>query len=161
MYNHAPEGYVCPLCLSAQGIENDQTMVKQADIVYRDDFVFAMINSKFAGKNPGHVIVVPIAHTENIYEIPQHVAHRVIDVAQQMAIALKSVRACDGVMTQQNNEPASGQHAFHYYLHLFPRFQDDHFAETSMQVRVSEPSERLPYAEALKGYFQSHPLVFA
>jgi len=156
MYNHAPVDYKCPLCLTAQGVENENTMAKQADVFYRDDHVFGMINSKFVGNNPGHIIVVPIKHYENLYDIPKEVAHRIFDVSQQMALALKEVRNCDGVMTQQNNEPASGQHAFHFHLHVFPRFENDEFEKNIMNVRVADPSERLPYAETLREYFKNH-----
>lgn len=117
MYNHAPEDYKCPLCLTAEGIESGDTMAKQADVFYRDNLVFAMVGSKFVGNNPAHVIIVPNKHFENIYDIPKQVTHRIIDIAQQVAIALKEVRKCDGVMILQNNEPASGQHAFHFHLH--------------------------------------------
>lgn len=32
---------------------------------------------------------------------------------------------CDGVTFLQNNEPASNQHAFHYHLHVLPRYTND------------------------------------
>jgi len=158
MYNHAPTDYKCPLCLAIQGVESEQTMVKQDDIFYKDDLVFAMINSKFIGNNPGHVIVVPNQHFENIFDIPQNVAHRIFDVAQKVAIALKEVRKCDGVMTQQNNEPASGQHAFHFHFHIFPRFTNDKFGKNLENVRVADPNERKPYANELRNYFKSRSI---
>jgi len=154
MYNHAPEGYICPLCLTSKGIESEKTMAKQADVFYRDDLVFAMVNSKFVGNNPGHVIVVPNDHYENIYDIPLEVAHRIFDVAQKVALALKDIRRCDGVMTQQNNEPASGQHAFHFHFHIFPRFDGDNFAENINNVRLPLPEERAGYAADLRKYFE-------
>lgn len=154
MYNHAPADYVCPICLAIQGVENDQTMAKQADIVYRDELALVYVNSKFVGNNPGHVIVVPTAHFENLYELPAAYAHRIIEVSQKMALALKAVRKCDGIWVIQNNEPASGQHAFHYHMHLFPRFDGDNLRELDIagHVRVADPAERAPYAEALRAY---------
>ncbi len=125
-------------------------MAKQADVIYRDDLVFAMVNSKFSTTNPGHVVVVPVAHYENIYDLPKEVGHRIADVAQRVAIALKEARRCDGVMTMQLNEPAAGQHAFHYHLHLIPRFKDDNYKFGTDSYRVTLPEERLPYAEALR-----------
>ncbi len=155
MHNHAPDGYQCVLCLPAQGIESDVTMMKQADIFYKDDLVIAAINSKFMETNPGHIIIFPVAHYENIYDLPDEVSARVAQLARRVAIALKEIRKCDGVTTQQNNEPASGQHAFHYHFHIFPRWSGDKLYSGS-SVRVSDPSERIPYAEALKNYFQSN-----
>lgn len=152
MYNHAPKDYKCVLCLPAQGIESEDTMMKQADIFYKDDLVIAAVNSKFIETNPGHVIIFPIKHYENIYEMPDEVSARVAKVAKQIAIALKEVRKCDGITTQQNNEPASGQHAFHYHFHIFPRWEGDKLYSGS-PVRVSDSSERIPYANALRQFF--------
>jgi histidine triad (HIT) family protein len=65
---------------------------------------------------------------------------------------MKKARNCDGVMIEQNNEPASGQHAFHYHMHIVPRFNDDNFQELRNNVRVSDPQERIAYAEELKKF---------
>ncbi len=160
MFNHAPKDYVCPICLAIQGIENEQTMAKQTDIVYRDDLVLVYVNSKFIGNNPGHVIVMPVAHFENLYELPPEYAHRIMEVSQKMALALKAVRTCDGVWIEQNNEPASGQHAFHYHMHAIPRFENDDLRKelAAGNVRVADPAERLPYAEALKTYLATQSI---
>ena len=74
-------------------------------------------------------------------------------VAKEVAVAMKKVRNSDGVMIQQNNEPASGQHAFHYHMHIFPRFKNDHYEENRPSVRVAEPEERKPFSLAMKKYF--------
>lgn len=150
MYNHAPSDYHCPICLAVNGIENDETMIKQDDIIYRDNGVMALINSKFVGNNPGHVIVVPLQHYENLYDLPEQEANQIMRVVRKVALALKETRQCDGIMIQQNNEPASGQHAFHYHMHLFPRFNGDDFIKQQQHVRVSDPAERTSYATALK-----------
>ncbi|HBI34442.1 MAG TPA: diadenosine tetraphosphate hydrolase [Candidatus Moranbacteria bacterium] len=152
MYNHAPENYNCPICLGVNGIESDATMLKQADIVYKDDLVCAFVNSKFVGNNPGHVIVVPNEHFENLYDMPEDVLSRAISVSKKIAIAMKKARNCDGVMIQQNNEPASNQHAFHYHMHVFPRFDGDEIYQHMNSARVSDPQERIAYAEELKKY---------
>jgi histidine triad (HIT) family protein len=74
-------------------------------------------------------------------------------VAKQIALAMKSARNCDGIMMVQNNEPASGQHAFHYHLHVFPRFKDDHIHENMLKAQLATPEERLPFADKLQEYF--------
>jgi len=157
MYNHAPNDYICPLCLTSKGIENEHNMAKQADVFYRDDLVFAMVNSKFVKSGPGHVIVVPNDHYENIYDIPNPVAHRIFDLAKAVAIALKTLRKCDGIKTVQNNEPASGQHAFHFHFHVFPVFESN--MGSSQESWVATPEERLPYAQALRDYVLKNPFT--
>jgi histidine triad (HIT) family protein len=157
MYSHAPLGYVCPICLVVQGIENEQTMARQADIVLQDDLVLAYVNSKFIESNPGHVIVVPKRHFESLYYLPPAYAHRIMDISQKVAFALKAVRRCDGIWVEQNNEPASGQHAFHYHMHIVPRFDGDNLKQilADGKTRVADPAERIPFAEALRGYFET------
>ena len=153
MYNHAPSNYQCPLCLAVNGVENESAMMKQDDIFYRNELVVAAINSKFVGNNPGHVIIFPLVHFENLYDLPEKQASQIMKVAKEVAIAMKDVRQCDGVLIQQNNEPASGQHAFHYHMHIFPRFNDDHFAKSISNVRVAPPEERKPFADAMRAYY--------
>lgn len=152
MYNHAPKDYKCVLCLPAQGIESEDTMMKQADIFYKDDLVVAAVNSKFIETNPGHAIIFPVDHYENIYDMPDEVLARVSRLTKQVAIAIKEIRTCEGITIHQNNEPASNQHAFHYHQHIFPRWKGDKLYSGS-PVWVSDPSERIPYANALKQFF--------
>lgn len=150
MYNHAPAGYVCPICIALQGVEDDRTMISQTDIVYRDDLVTVFISSFFVGENHGHPLVVPSKHYENLYELPDAVATRIMLVSRLVARALKKSHECDGVTVRQNNEPASKQHAFHYHMHLFPRYDGDKFDDDKLVSRRTTAEERLPYALRLK-----------
>lgn len=45
MYNHAPKGYVCPICLGIENIENENTLLKNNDLLYKDRLVSVYINS--------------------------------------------------------------------------------------------------------------------
>ncbi len=150
MYNHAPENYVCPLCIAVSGVENADTLVKQSDIVYQDDNVTVLVNSFFIKNNPGHVIVIPNKHFENLYEIPTEYLHQIIDVAQKSALALKQAYQCEGVALLQNNEPAGGQHAFHFHLHVFPRYENDELHLNMGNKQLADPTVRAEYAEKLK-----------
>ena len=154
MLNHAPADYKCPICLAIDGIENENTWIKPADIFYRDELIMGFISSKFVKGNEGHPLIVPLRHFENIYDLPTEYSHRIPEVAQKIASILKEVRKCDGVTILQNNEPASDQHAFHYHLHLFPRFIGDNFHEELMRPRISDPEERIEYAQALREQMQ-------
>ena len=64
MYNHTPREYKCPICLAVEGIEGEDTMMKQDDVFYRDDLVMAVIGSKFVGNNPGHATLFPLTITK-------------------------------------------------------------------------------------------------
>ena len=150
MYNHAPSDYICPICLGVQGIESKDTLIRQSDIVYRDDKVMTFVASYFIGNNPGHFIVVPLEHYENHYELPDEIGAHVFAVSKKIAIVMKTVYQCGGVTTLQNNEPIGGQHAFHYHLHLFPRYENDELHAHMMNKRKTTAKERLPYVQKIK-----------
>ncbi|HEX7633523.1 MAG TPA: HIT family protein [Candidatus Saccharimonadales bacterium] len=125
--------------------------MKPTDIVYSDDVVTVFVNSFFMGKNAGHVIVVSNTHYENIYDLPSEVGQHVFVVAQEMAQVIKKAYKADGITIKQNNEPAGDQHAFHYHLHVFPRYENDGFNEIlPAQKRLAEPEERARYADRLR-----------
>jgi histidine triad (HIT) family protein len=150
MYNHATSDYICPICIALQGIEDDRTMIRPSDIVFRDNLVTVFIGSFFVGNNPAQPIIVPNKHYENLYDLPDAEAQRIISVSRIVAQAMKKSYECDGVMIRQNNEPASSQHAFHYHMHLFPRFDGDELDSNMAVSRKSTPEERLPYANRLR-----------
>jgi histidine triad (HIT) family protein len=151
MFKHAPNDYKCPICLGVQSIENDDTLLKQADLVFKDDLVSVFINSFWIDTAKGHVIVVPNEHYENLYEIPQEVGHRIFDISQKIALAMKEAYKCDGITTRQNNEPAGNQHAFHYHLHIFPRYEGDSYNENmTKKSMLSKPEDRIEYVNKLK-----------
>lgn len=158
MYNHAAKDYKCPICIAIQGLENSDTLIYKSDIVYKDDLITAFITSFFIGNNPGHVIIVPNKHFENIYDLPDEYAHRIHEVAKHMAFALKQAYQCEGITTLQNNEPAGGQHAFHYHFHVFPRYLNDELHKNMLDKKSTTPEERLSYANKIKDYLKTNKL---
>lgn len=152
MYNHTTPDYICPICIGLQGIKDERTLIRPTDIVYQDDLVTAFITSFFIGKCPGHIVVVPNEHFENLYDMPAEYGHRIFEVSQKLSIAMKKAYECGGVMTLQNNEPASNQHAFHYHLHLFPRYDGDELHAHMREKQNTTPEERQPYAEKIKNF---------
>jgi len=149
MYNHAPPNYVCPFCLVARQIEDDQVYTIEGDIVYRTDSVTAMIGSNQWTNNLGHVIIIPNQHYENIYDLPIHIATKVHEAAQKIALAMKAAYRCDGISTRQHNEPAGNQDVWHYHLHVFPRYRNDNLYATP-RGGVMPAEERAKYAGRLR-----------
>jgi histidine triad (HIT) family protein len=150
MHNHTPSEYICPICLGVEGVENKHTLLLQQDLVYQDKQVSAFINSFRRKNNPGHVIIVPNKHYENIYDLPDELAGHITQLAKKVALAMKEVYSCDGITTLQNNEPAGDQHAFHYHFHVFPRFEGDDFNVHAGSKILSDPADRLDYATRLR-----------
>ena len=151
------KNYICPICLGNQGVENENTLLKQVDLVFRDDLVSVWINSFWIKGNEGHVIIVPNKHVENIYSIPNEVGHRIFEVSILMSKVMKKIYGCDGITLRQNNEPAGDQHAFHYHLHVFPRYENDNFnQEIAKKSFLSDPEDRLKYVNKLKKYLKEN-----
>lgn len=150
MHNHAPVDYVCPICLGVDGSESDKTLIRKSDVVFRDDDVMVFVASYFIKGSEGHLIVVPAKHYENFYELPDAVGSRIFSIAKQFATKMKKAYGCDGVNVLQNNEPAAGQHAFHYHLHLFPRYEGDDLWSNFGEKRETTTEERLKFADIIK-----------
>lgn len=148
MYNHAPDGYPCPFCLIANGIENEQVLTCQSDVVYHDQLLTAFISARQWPQNQGHVIVIPNAHYENIFDLPPDLGTPIQRLAQALAIAMKREYGCEGISTRQHNEPAGNQDVWHYHLHIFPRYAGDDLYQSAGQFMQN--SQRAVYAARLR-----------
>ncbi|HIE01037.1 MAG TPA: HIT family protein [Thiotrichaceae bacterium] len=144
MYNHAPDDYVCPFCRIVQKLDEDRI----PDIVYQNEDITVFIGLEHCPNNLGHAIIIPNQHFENIYDLPIHIATKIHDCARKLALTMKSAYPCDGILIQQNNEPASDQVVWHYHLHVIPRFQNDDFYTNPPQQLMS--NERAKYAKKLR-----------
>ncbi len=94
-----------------------------SSVLYEDEFVKAIMDISPASR--GHVIVLSKRHFENLFEIEDEVAARVLIVAKKLAIAMKEELNCDGINLLQNNGEVAGQSVFHIHFHLIPRYKDD------------------------------------
>lgn len=156
-YTHEPQGYVCPFCLLVKGIEDEDNKLiqsKQRDIVYKDEFVTALIATLWWPNNKGHVIIIPTKHYENIFDLPVEVAIRIHELAQKLSFALKECYKCDGISTRQHNEPGGSQDVWHYHLHVYPRYYNDNLYRTD--GKLSSPNERGIYAEKLRTWLEKN-----
>ena len=152
MHNHTSSDYICPICLGVSGVESEGTLLRLTDIVHIDEFVTAFINSFWIKNNPGHVIVVPNDHYENLYDLPSDLGIHIFNISKKVAIAMKEAYGCDGITTLQNNEPTGGQQAFHYHLHIFPRYEHDNLHENMSNKQLADPAKRKEYAETIRAH---------
>jgi histidine triad (HIT) family protein len=148
MYTHAPSSYRCPFCLVAAGCEDPAVATRQADVVLRRDLALAFIAADWRPNNPGHVLVIPTLHYENLYALPFEAGAQIQAVVREVALAMKRAYGCAGVSTVQHNEPAGNQDVWHYHVHVFPRYPDDDLYRSPK--RPTTPDERAPYAEWLQ-----------
>jgi histidine triad (HIT) family protein len=160
MYNHAPDRYVCPFCSLIQGIRDERIYSVHSDIVYHDEVVAAFISSHQWPNNPGNVIVIPIAHYENLYNLPVECAVDIHRVVKSIALAMKAVYQCDGISIRQHNEPAGNQDVWHYHVHVTPRYNNDEFYTSMMHRALMPVEERAKHAEKLRDYLLNTPTQF-
>ena len=150
MYHHAPEGYICPFCLIVQGIGNEHVRSVQCDVVYQDESVTAFIGAHQWPRNHGNTIVVPNAHYENIFDLPNQYALEVHRLVRRISLAMKAVYSCDGISIRQHNEPAGYQDVWHYHVHVTPRYTGDRFYPTYEERTLMQAGERAEQAENLR-----------
>ena len=152
MQTHEPENYECPFCTLISGKETE--INKKSHIVYEDEKTLAYVAPKWWINNPGHVLVVPKAHTENLYTISDEQLADVYKTVKKIAIAIKETYKPDGVSTRQHNEPAGNQDVWHLHVHVFPRYKDDNLYANHKEQRWVKSEEIIPYAQKLQEYFK-------
>lgn len=148
---HAPADYVCPFCRLVSGGED--ALNSQRDIVRRTEGAIAFVAPRWWPRNLGHVLVVPTAHYENLYDLSPVSGHAVHDLVRDVAVAIRATYGCDGVSTRQHNEPSGNQDVWHYHVHVFPRYAGDGLYTSLPMAQRASAEERWFYAEKLRGYF--------
>lgn len=94
-----------------------------SETVYEDADTLAFLDIK--PNNPGHTLVIPKKHSQNLYDMDDHSLAAVMRTAQKVAKAIKKAVAADGINLAMNNESAAGQVIFHPHIHVIPRFAED------------------------------------
>ena len=135
--------------------EPDETN-KPEYIVYENEHTLAYISPKWWKNNPGHVLVIPKQHTENIYTISDELHGEVYKTAKKIALALKIAYQCDGTSTRQHNEPAGNQGVWHLHVHVFPRYENDELYKNYDKKRWPGHDEKMQFVSKLKKYFSEN-----
>jgi histidine triad (HIT) family protein len=108
-----------------------------AVIIYENDHVIAF--PSIEPINPGHALIVPKTHSQNIYETPDEHLAELIVASKKIATAVKSVFNAEGVNIINNNDKSAGQSIFHTHFHIIPRFHDDGHQEWhGNQISIDE-----------------------
>lgn len=127
----AAEARRCVFCEIVAGVRENAE-------IYRDDMVMAFLS--IGPRNPGHVLVIPLAHAEDFMTVPLETMHAMTDAALKMAEAMgRTDITMEGFHLQMNTGKAAGQSVFHAHLHIIPRFSGEAPAKT--------PEDRVPMAE--------------
>lgn len=91
--------------------------------IYEDDQVLAFLD--LGPAKPGHTLVIPKEHHENLLDTPVRLAPALLAAMQKVGKAVMSASGATGFNMLQNNFPAAGQAVFHVHWHLIPRREGD------------------------------------
>ncbi|MGC3956052.1 MAG: HIT domain-containing protein [Propionicimonas sp.] len=89
--------------------------------VYADDAAIAFLDIN--PWHPGHTLVIPRRHTEDLLSDPTALAEIAPAVSAAAALLTEKLGA-DGLNLLSNAGEVAGQEVFHLHLHLVPRFAD-------------------------------------
>lgn len=70
----------------------------------------------------GHLLVIPKAPCEQIFDLPDDALVGAIRMTRRMAVAVRKALQPDGVFVGQFNGAAAGQTVAHVHFHVIPRW---------------------------------------
>jgi histidine triad (HIT) family protein len=94
-----------------------------AEIVQEDEHTLA-----FMDINPwtrGHALVIPRAHSRNLYEVASEDLAAAAAAAKQLAERMRDQLGCAGINLLNCCEAPAWQTVFHFHIHVIPRYEDD------------------------------------
>lgn len=108
----------------------------RARIVYRARHCYIVLNAY--PYTPGHVMVVPFAHLDELQKLPVEAAHEMMGLSQRMEQVLRQLYKPDGVNLGMNIGKAAGAGvAGHVHMHVLPRWvADSNFVSVLGETRI-------------------------
>jgi histidine triad (HIT) family protein len=120
-----------------------------ADVVYEDDLTVAFIDPR--QHNPGHVLVVPRTHINDIRHLDPRTGARLMDTLIKIARAVDRAFPNEGMSLWHSIGPAAFQEVPHMHMHVHPRHLGDGLLRVYPGVPVdADPIVRASYAERLR-----------
>jgi histidine triad (HIT) family protein len=119
-----------------------------AEVIQEDEQTLA-----FMDINPwtrGHALVIPRAHSRNLYEVAGDDLAVAGAAAKRLAARMRDTLACDGVNLLNCCEPAAWQTVFHFHIHVIPRYDDDPL-RLPTAPQQPQPGELAAVAAAIRG----------
>ncbi len=104
--------------------------------IYEDEDTLAFMDINPA--NPGHALVIPKKHYENIFDIDEQTLKQIISVTKKVAERINEKLKPEGLNILQNNGKRAGQLVNHIHVHIIPRFADDKVLFTYQKADVDD-----------------------
>ena len=90
----------------------------------------------------GHALIFPKEHYANVFEMPEELLSKCMNLAKVWGEKLVKGLNADGLNLVQNNGLAAGQTVFHYHLHLIPRYEGDNVGGLWTPGTLSEEQKK-------------------
>jgi ATP adenylyltransferase len=118
---------------------------EQARIVHRGRQCFIVLNTY--PYTPGHVMIVPFAHLDELEKLPISTAHEMIDLSRKMEGVLRQLYRPDGVNLGMNIGKAAGAGVEgHVHMHVLPRWvADANFLTVVGETRILPETLEVTY----------------
>ena len=94
-----------------------------AERVYEDDLVVAIMD--IAPAAPGHILVIPKTHFQDLWHIHRRHAEHTMAAAVQVAHMIRRALDPAGINLMHATGAAAWQSVFHFHLRLVPRYPGD------------------------------------
>ena len=91
--------------------------------IYEDDESVAILD--IHPQSPGHAMILPRFHAENILGLPEDKVGAVFKAAKRVTRMLNNALKPDGFTIGINHGRASGSTVDHLHIHIVPRFTTD------------------------------------
>jgi len=123
-----------PGCVFCEAVKSGDDA--RAAIVYRGEHCFIILNAY--PYTPGHVMVVPYAHLDELQKLPAEAAHEMMSLSQRMETVLRELYHPDGINLGMNIGKAAGAGiAGHIHMHVLPRWvADANFLSVVGETRI-------------------------
>lgn len=106
----------CIFCKLANGIFPTNS-------IYEDEDFNVILDLGPATK--GHALILPKNHADNLFELPDETAAKVLVTVKKVATIMKEKLGCPGMNLVQNNGEVAGQTVNHFHIHMIPRYEAD------------------------------------
>ena len=115
-----------------------------ASRVYDDEQVVAFLSNHPV--NPGHTLIVPKKHYENLFEVPDEEIAHIFRLSKKIASAVKKAVNAEGIRIVQNNGEAAGQVIAHLHVHVIPMRKKQlmlHHVESRGEAALQEDADKI------------------
>ena len=127
----AEKASTCVFCDAVQAGDAAKVL-----IVHRGQHCFVILNAY--PYTPGHVMIVPYAHLDELRKLPPEAASEMMALSQRMESVLRDLYHPDGINLGMNIGKAAGAGiAGHIHMHVLPRWvADANFMSVVGETRV-------------------------